>query len=191
MPDGGTHITLRGPARHQPVAGEAELVRANVDIAQNAARRFWLAGADENDVVQEAMIGLLVAARDYDGSTPFRPYATLVVRRWLIAMVKRNNRLRHELLTRAARWGEGEDGEHLAIVELLPGGRDPVDVLIDRERLDAVRAAFQKLSPVERHWLVHVMNGGEYSSNQAARRNKRAENAVDRARVKLRRAVAA
>lgn len=181
----------RMPRRRHPVAGEAELVRTHADIAYRAAGRVYLPGADKSDVQQEALIGLLVAARDYDGSTPFRHYATVVVvRRWLISAIKRHNRLRQNPLTQAVRWGETDEGEPIAVTEVLPGGRDPVDVLIERERVDAVRAAFRELSPLEREWLVHAANGGEYASNQAGRRNKQAENAVDRARAKLRRAAA-
>lgn len=177
-------------ARHLPVVGEAALVARHSDIAYAIARTFFFAGADAEDVEQEALVGLLYGIRMYDpghGSS-LRSFLGLTVRAWLIAKMKQANKMRAVPLNDALRETRNDDGDVVPIVDSLPGGSDPHTSLVWREELARLARGMASLSPLERRWMVHVVNGGEYAQKVGMPRDKRAENAVDRARKKLREA---
>jgi RNA polymerase sporulation-specific sigma factor len=177
-------------ARYRPVVGEAELVARHSDIAYAIARTFFFAGADAEDVEQEALVGLLYGIRMYEpqhGSS-LRSFLGLTVRAWLIAKMKQANKMRAAPLNDAAREGRNDDGELVAILDLLPSGDDPHQSLVWKEELARLVRGMARLSPLERQWITHVLNGGRYSFADKANRNKQAENAIARARLKLREA---
>lgn len=69
-------------------------------IAYGVANQYFLQGADREDVEQEALVALWLAARDYDPARgPFKPYAALWVHRRLQDKVKAAGRLKHRQLT--------------------------------------------------------------------------------------------
>ena len=70
------------------------------NFARSKARSYFLAGSDKDDVVQEGMIGLFKAVRDFDLSqdTPFRAFAELCISRQILTAIKSANRNKHQPL---------------------------------------------------------------------------------------------
>jgi RNA polymerase sporulation-specific sigma factor len=168
-----------GARRHHPQAGELDLFLANRDIARMVSRDYFLPDGDEQDVLQECEIGLLVACRDYDGRTDFRPYAHSCVRSWIQMRVTAARRLKHRVLTEAGRVTRNEDDELVPILELLATGIDVEREVFGRERLERMRVLAAGLSPLERRAVSLFVNGLPYTHE------KQMDNAMQRARRKL------
>lgn len=154
-------------------------------LARRIAREFYLPGADRQDVEQEALIGLWDAAQRFNGHGEFRLFAAMVIRRRLASVLRAALAEKHLPLTRAVRVAADDDtGRTVAYVELLPAGdeHDPERVLLAREQWERLRAATATLTPVEREALELAVAGEPYAQS------KRLDNAVVRARRKLREA---
>jgi RNA polymerase sporulation-specific sigma factor len=148
------------------------------------ASRFYLAGGDADDLVQEARIGLMKAVRFYRGGrgSSFRTFAELCVSRQLAGAVTAARRAKHRPLNEAAR-GDQADRALAAV----PDRGNALDQLVTRDRLgDLVRQA-REFSELERNVLGHAIAG--WSSGEAARRlglpRRSTDNALQRAKRKL------
>ena len=120
-------------------------------LALSIARDYFLPGAERKDVEQEAMIALWDAAERWDPKrgASFKTFANLVIRRKLASVVRRANLDRHLILSHSAREARDTDGELVPILDLLPGGRDPLDILLERERIAKLARRIARLSPLE------------------------------------------
>lgn len=135
-------------------------------IAYAIARDYFIPGADRDDVRQEALIGLWIAARAYKKEKgPFPAFARVVVQRHLKDRVKAANRPKARLLTDADRTAEIADRT-----------ADETDT-----QLSLLVDALPTLSELERRALAASLNGQPITSKQQ-------DNALQRARTKLRRA---
>lgn len=158
------------------------LVARHAGLAQMIANEFFLPGSDREDVVQEAMIGLLVAIRMYDGKGAFYRFAVLVIRRWLSTELKSARCGKRRLLTESVRVMHDKDSgiDYPAAEQIEDPRGDVVDLLSRREDFARLIAATHALSDLEREGLRFVIDGVNYSGN------KRIDNAIQRAREKLR-----
>ena len=153
-------------------------------LAYRIATEFFLPGADDDDVRQEAMIGAWKGLRDYRESAglSLRNFVALCIRRQLATAVKTARRQKHDALTFAVRRLENAEGEVAEVVDLIEDPRaDVVDLLAYREALEHMAAV--RLSPIERHALLGIADG--YSYAELGADFKRLDNAVQRARRKL------
>jgi RNA polymerase sporulation-specific sigma factor len=158
------------------------------------ATRYFFAGADRDDVIQEGLIGV------YRGIRTFKPaelkggakqFLLFCAERKIIAGVKAKNRLKHSPLTESVtlepRHAGGTDREDATLHDVLPGGRDPAAVVIERERIRRLVLVVQNdLTDAEREGLRKAVNGEPYSVEATG--SKVADNALQRARRKLREA---
>jgi RNA polymerase sporulation-specific sigma factor len=149
------------------------------------ARRYFLPGADDDDVAQEARIGFAKAVRGYrpDAGASFRTFAAMCVARQLATALKAARRHKHLALSEASR---GDDAQRAW--ERLPADADgPAERARARERRDQLRAAATSLSALERAVLGHALAG--WSTSEAAYQlgiaPKSADNALQRARTKI------
>lgn len=154
----------------------------NRGLALAIAHEFFWPGAEGQDVEQEAMIGLWIAARGYQEGqgTKFRTFAALIIRRRLSTCVKTARREKHSPLNLALRTWEGSE-----ILDQLPSLHQVADIAEDRERLRIVIAAIGRLSEFERHCVIGIGAGMSYGEIGDT---KRVDNALTRARKKLREA---
>lgn len=164
------------------------LIRQYEWLTRHLAREVYAFGSDYDDLLQEARLGILAAIRTHDPArSPFGALATLAIRRRLITLVKTTNRAKRGPLSHAIRHVTDDNGDEIPITDLLeaPGG-DPLDVLIRREELDTLLERFDRLTPLERHSIVGVVNGVSYRDLDAAWGGvDQVDNAVQRARQKL------
>lgn len=173
---------------------------AHAPLARAIASEFYLPGADRDDVVQEAMIALWIAAREYrpERGMSFRSFAAFVIRRRLVTALMTANAHKHRHLSEALSAIE-RDGEIVDLLEFVADeAADPARIVEDREEaLRLLRIVRDELSPTERHAVIAVANGLSYLEigeadgasatfrSDGRRRYKRVENALQRARRKL------
>lgn len=161
------------------------LLRRHQPMLDAHAARFYLPGADHDDVLQEARLGFAKAVQGYrpDAGASFRTFAALCVKRQLASAVTAARRNKHLALNDAQR---GEDAEH-AWASLPAGGEGPTERALAAERRDELRAAASALTALEREVLGRSLVG--WSSWESARQMgiavKSADNALQRARGKV------
>jgi RNA polymerase sporulation-specific sigma factor len=162
--------------------------------ARAKARSYFLAGADREDVVQEGMIGLYKAIRDFrpDAETEFRAFAELCITRQIITAIKTANRQKHAPLNSyvsinklAAEADEDRPLEESLTAETMP---DPADMIISVEEMEGLRSSMAEvLSDLEIHVLQLYMDGKSYQeiAGMLGRHVKSIDNALQRIKRKL------
>ena len=123
----------------------ARLLQKYRGFARVKARSYFLVGADREDIVQEGMIGLYKAVRDFnpDLQTSFHAFAELCITRQIITAIKTATRQKHGPLNNYVSLSRpivaDEDGER-CLGDVLPAGScDPADLVISAERIRALQ----------------------------------------------------
>ena len=158
------------------------------------ARSYFLIGADHEDIVQEGMIGLYKAIRDYreDRQSSFRAFAELCVTRQIITAIKTATRQKHIPLNSYVSLNRPifeEDSDRTlldVITEETPS--NPEEMLIDRENLSVIEGRIGSLlSDLEKQVLVRYVEGKSYVeiSEEMNRHVKSIDNALQRIKRKL------
>ncbi len=128
-------------ARHGDDAALASLLTKYRVFARVKARSYFLVGADREDTVQEGMIGLYKAIRDFnpDMQCSFRAFAELCVTRQIITAIKTATRHKHGPLNNYVSFSRpvhGEDDRERVLADVLPSTSvsDPADLVVGRTR---------------------------------------------------------
>ena len=167
------------------------------NFARSKARSYFLAGSDREDVVQEGMIGLFKAIRDFDltQDTPFRAFAELCISRQILTAMKTANRHKHQPLNSSVSldgpaFGDDDSssvGDHL----MSPAqSSDPAELVISAEEIEALRESMSRnLTELEGDVLTLYMEGRSYEEIAGALGNhvKSIDNALQRIKRKLQR----
>ena len=156
------------------------------------ARSYFLVGADREDVVQEGMVGLYKAIRDFDAGreSSFRGFAELCVVRQIITAIKTATRQKHAPLNsyvsiHSSVGDEQGDGE---LGDRFDAGEDPADSVVQHGELASMRAYFgQILSELEAEVLQRYLDGETYAeiATSLERHVKSIDNAIQRIKRKL------
>jgi RNA polymerase sporulation-specific sigma factor len=87
-------------AQEGSATAEEYLIRKYKDLAKLKSQQYFIVGGDREDVIQEGMIGIFEAIRDYDENSgaAFRTFAELCITRQIISAIKRANRKKHQIL---------------------------------------------------------------------------------------------
>ena len=190
---GETELILK--ARAGDDAAVNELLDRYRVLARTKARSYFLVGSDRDDVVQEGMIGLYKAIRDFDPDkgASFRTFAELCVTRQIVTAVKGATRMKHGPLSGSLSLdtpvgGDGDDAFSLG--DLLPAcsSTDPAAVAVSAEELRALQRHFDEvLSDLEQQVLRHHVEGKSYEQIAAMlqRHVKSVDNALQRIKKKL------
>lgn len=164
------------------------------NFVRTKARSYFLIGADHEDIVQEGMIGLYKAIRDYreDRLSSFRAFAELCVTRQIITAIKTATRQKHIPLNNYISlnrpiYEEDSDRTLLDVItEDAPS--NPEEMLIDREDLSVIEGRIgSMLSDLEKQVLVRYIEGKSYMeiSEEMQRHVKSVDNALQRIKRKL------
>ncbi len=171
-------------------------------LVKNKARFLFLLGGESEDLIQEGMIGLFKAVRDYDESkhASFHTFAGMCISRQMYTAVEASARQKHAPLnsyislyrTPGEQGKEAENGEEAALVQALytASEKSPEEVLIDRESMEQLYGEMEKvLSPLEKQVLHLYLNGLGYAeiAKVLGREEKSTDNALQRMKHKLRR----
>lgn len=159
------------------------------------ARSYFLIGADREDLIQEGMIGLYKAIRDFrhDKQASFRAFAELCITRQMITAIKTATRQKHIPLNSYVSLNKPmyyeEEGDR-TLVDTLCGTEvtDPVDLVISGEEIASMRSSFGEiLSDLEAQVLRLYLDGKSYQEiAQALERHvKSIDNALQRVKRKV------
>jgi RNA polymerase sporulation-specific sigma factor len=165
-------------------------------FARVKARSYFLVGADREDIVQEGMIGLYKAVRDFnpDMQSSFRAFAELCVTRQIITAIKTATRQKHGPLNNYVSFhrpvGGGDDDGERVLGDVIPtvAISDPADLVISAERIRALQQHFDAvLSDLETEVLRLYVEGKSYQeiAERLQRHVKSIDNALQRIKKKL------
>ena len=193
--DGRTDDELVMAARSGDDNALCDLLNKYRAFARVKARSYFLVGADREDIVQEGMIGLYKAIRDFnpDMQSSFRAFAELCVTRQIITAIKTATRQKHGPLNNYVSFerpvGGDDDGERV-LGDVLPSRAisDPADLVISAERIRALQAHFDEvLSDLETEVLRLYVEGKSYQeiAERLQRHVKSIDNALQRIKRKL------
>jgi RNA polymerase sporulation-specific sigma factor len=186
---------LVGAARAGDDRALGELLEKYRGFARSKARSYFLVGADREDIVQEGMIGLYKAIRDYnpDLQTSFRAFAELCITRQIITAIKTATRQKHGPLNNYVSFSRpvltDDEGER-CLGDMLPvvSVSDPADLVISAERIRALQQHFDDvLSDLEAEVLRLYVDGKSYQeiAEVLQRHVKSIDNALQRIKRKL------
>jgi len=188
-------MTLICAAQQGNEAASAVLVSRYKGFVRCKARSYFLAGADRDDVVQEGMIGLYKAIRDYDPSrqASFRSFAELCITRQLITAIKSASRQKHSPLNTyvsLSRSASAEEEGDRVLADILAAREvcDPAEIVIAAWETASIREGFlQVLSPFEREVLRLYVEGKSYQevADALERGVKSIDNALQRIKRKI------
>ncbi|TML24425.1 MAG: RNA polymerase sporulation sigma factor SigH [Actinobacteria bacterium] len=172
------------------------LMRRYAGFVRLKASSYFLAGGDGDDLVQEGMIGLFKAVRDFrsDKETSFRSFAELCVTRQIITAIKTATRFKHAPLNTYVSFshtpaGQESDGDY-TLGDALPGPavHDPSLCVISTEELQSlVFSLGSGLSRLEADALRLYLEGNSYEemADELACDTKTIDNALQRVKRKI------
>ena len=171
---------------------EERLVVKYMRLVRRCSRPFFLVGGAPEDLIQEGMLGLLSAIRQYDPkqNATFKTYAELCIKNRLLSAVKTDSRLKHNPLNDGvpldSLLSEESQIPLLAYTELFR--RTPEEQVLARENKMELQQSFKRcLSPMERNVLRLYLDGLSYQeiAEQTEKPIKAVDNAIQRIRRKL------
>ena len=174
------------------IAEEALVMRYH-RLVRICPRPYFLAGGDSEDLIQEGMVGLLAAIREYDSgkAASFRTFAEVCIKNRLISVIKAAARDKHIPLNNYVSFETplfSGNGDHYAYGAADQLQEDPEAILLGREAFqERMRALEGQLSGFEASILRLYLNGLSYSEIAAEvnKSPKSVDNAVQRIRRKL------
>ncbi|SET01791.1 RNA polymerase, sigma 30 subunit, SigH [Anaerobranca californiensis DSM 14826] len=172
------------------------LIHKYKNFVRSKARSYFLIGADKEDIIQEGMIGLYKAIRDFKGDklTSFKSFAELCVTRQIITAIKTATRQKHIPLNSYVSLNKpifDEDSDR-TLLDILSGLKitDPEELMINEEEyIDIEKKMGEILSGLERKVLMLYLEGKSYQeiAVELKRHVKSIDNALQRVKRKLER----
>lgn len=173
------------------------LLRRYMPMVKAEAKPLFLKGADEEDLIQEGMLGLFQALRDYDADrgASFKTFAVLCVRRHLCSAVEASARRKHDPLNTAVSYDvpdlpDAYDAATSSDTDAMFSPEDnPEEAYISEESSRRLMEDIRKeLSPLERQVFDLYLEGVNYRDIAArlGRKPKSIDNALQRIRHKTR-----
>ncbi len=167
-----------------------ELISRYKDKVRSKARCYFLMGGEQEDLVQEGMIGLFKAIRDYQPgkSSQFKTFANLCVSRQLASALKSSNRHKHVPLNSYISFHQCLNDE-LELKDVLEASElSPEQIVIEKEDADDLSASIEaRLSKLEKKVLYKYIQGLSYEkiSKELQVSKKAIDNALQRIKRKL------
>jgi RNA polymerase sporulation-specific sigma factor len=183
-------------ARNGDGAALDALIRRYTGFVRLKASSYFLAGGDGDDLVQEGLIGLYKAVRDFrtDKETSFRSFAELCVTRQIITAIKTATRYKHAPLNTYVSFSHtpaGQDGDgECTLGDALPGAavHEPPVIVISTEELQSlVFSLGHGLSRLEADALKLYLEGSSYEemADRLECDTKTIDNALQRVKRKI------
>jgi len=163
-------------------------------FVRSKARGYFLIGADHEDIVQEGMIGLYKAVRDFkeERLSSFRAFAELCITRQIITAIKMATRQKHIPLNSYVSLNRPvyDDDSDRTLLDTVAKAEqaDPEELFIGREDMQVIEQRLGKvLSPLEKQVLMLYMEGKSYQqiSAEIGRHAKCIDNALQRVKRKV------
>ena len=141
------------------------------DLVNMKANKFFMVGAEKEDMIQEGMIGLYKAVKSFDieKENSFKTFANMCIERQLITAVKNSNRQKHMPLNssvslNAAAYEDNQDMDKLDILNIKTLN-DPSDIIADKEYFKSMEKKIKNnLSKFELSVLAEYEKGKSYAA---------------------------
>lgn len=180
-------------------AGDTEALEAIIEryrgLAKLRTRSYFLAGAESDDLVQEAMIGLFKAARDYDSKygASFKTFANICITRQMLTAIKGATRYKHQPLNsyislNRSVFEEDDGGRPLLEMLATDNDSDPESIYLRNEWMVSLSQAVPRvLSKLELRVLLYYLRGLSYETiaQRIGRPVKTVDNAIQRMKRKM------
>lgn len=171
------------------------------NMVRSKAGSMYVLGGEKDDLIQEGMIGLFKAIRDYDPGrdASFSTFADLCISRQMYTAVKASGRQKHTPLNTYVSFyagNESEEGEGSALLNALvdAGAGNPEKLLIDKENYEQLLVSIsEELSPLEGQVLDLYLTGMNYVqiAKVLGRDEKSTDNALSRSKQKVKKILSA
>lgn len=163
------------------------------NLVRKKAKALYLIGGDKDDLIQEGMIGLFKAIRDYraDRESSFYHFADLCIARQLYTAVEASQRKKHAPLNSyVPLYADSEDAENGGLDNILSSVEElnPEKIVINQEELQAFQKKVKDcLSDMEKEVLAYYLQGLDYNQIAEAmgKEPKAIDNALQRLKKKL------
>ncbi len=179
--------------------GESNIIDYIMDkyknLVRSKAKSMYILGADTEDLIQEGMIGLFKAVRDYDcgRDASFFTFAELCISRQMYTAVQAAQRKKHWPLNSYVSLNnenKEQEGEKNNLMDMLSTGwaDDPEKQFLDRERMEYLEGRIEKeLSAFEKQVLDLYLTGMSYSqiAKVLRKEEKSTDNALQRVKMKI------
>ena len=166
-------LALIAAARNGDERAMDELIRRYHGFVRLKASSYFLAGGDSSDLIQEGLVGLFKAVRDFrsDKETSFRSFAELCITRQIITAIKTATRFKHAPLNTYVSFSHTPAGQDLdadcTLGDALPGPAvdDPATCVISSDELQSLLECLSStLSPLESQVLTYYLEGRSYEA---------------------------
>ncbi len=172
--------------------GESQVADYLIDkykgLVRKKSRLYFLEGADQEDLLQEGMLGLFKAVREYDPDrqASFFTFAELCITRQMLSAIEAASRKKHAPLNASVSLEALNENQLSGAFGIADG---PETLLVEKEAADQLLAEiYEKLSPMERQVLEYYLTGLDYLQIAAVmnKPGKSIDNALQRVRTKIR-----
>jgi len=178
-------------------ASEESMVLRYARLVRICARPYFLVGGDSEDLIQEGMVGLLSAIREFspERNVAFRTFAELCIRRRMISAIRMAAGDKHTPLNTYVSFELSlfvGSQEFSSFGEALTRQENPEDLIISQEKLRTLTRLIRgQLTELEQSILGYYLNGLSYVSiaKEVNRPTKSVDNAVQRIRRKVARQI--
>lgn len=170
------------------------IIKKYKNFVKAKAKSYFLIGADKEDIIQEGMIGLYKAIRDFDGNktNSFKCFADICITRQIITAIKTATRQKHIPLNSYISLNKpiyDEESER-TLLDIISTSivSDPEELIISKEELKHIESKINEiLSELEQEVLELYLNGKSYQyiANRLKRDVKSIDNALQRVKRKL------
>lgn len=170
------------------------LMEKHKNLVRKKARALYLIGGDNDDLIQEGMIGLYKAIRDFDPErgASFHTFADLCISRQLYTAVQASQRQKHQPLNSYVSLSDSDNEEQTSSRASYAANdvrnRNPEELFIARENLEYMEELIEKkLSRFEREVLRYYLSGMNYSqiADTLGKSSKATDNALQRIKKKI------
>ncbi len=175
-------------------AAMEHLLNKYKNFVRSRARSYFLIGADHEDIVQEGMIGLYKAIRDFrtDKLSSFHAFAELCITRQIITAIKTATRQKHIPLNSYISLNKPiyDDETERTLLDVISEevASNPEEMLISQEEMLVIEGRIgEMLSPLEKQVLLRYLDGKSYQeiSAELGRHVKSIDNALQRIKRKM------
>lgn len=180
--------------RRGDMIAQEYLIAKYKNFVRSKARSYFLIGADKEDIIQEGMIGLYKAIRDYrdDKQSSFRAFADLCITRQIITAIKTATRQKHIPLNSYVSLNKPiyDEESDRTLLDVISGIHiaDPEEIVINQEQMEDIEVKMSELlSSLEMEVLTYYLEGKSYQeiAETLERHVKSIDNALQRVKRKL------
>ena len=180
-------------AKQEETAAVEFMLNKYKNFVNAKARTYFLIGAEKSDIIQEGMIGLYKAIKDYDpeSGASFRSFADLCITRQIITAIKTATRQKHMPLNSYISLNKETDDENSSpMIDSIAEYQklDPEEIMINKERLSFIESKLRdSLSTFETIVLKGYISGKNYS--EIAKEVKKSEKSIDNALQRIKKKI--